>query len=380
MKKLTVVATALILILTLTGCTKSSSLEIQKRLIIQGLGFDKTDNGNILLSVQALNTENAAGTSGESAPDSLVKNYTVEGITVADCTEKLKALTGKNPLLSQNRIVVFSEKLAREGIAELIDSFMRNNENRFSVLTAVCTCSAEELICADLGENVVPARLLEQSIKRSGLYSLSTSVFDILNCLADGNKCAVLPVLSLSGNGKSMLPEISFAAVFKGDRLKSIKGADTLVGINYLSNSAETGKLSFTLPDGRAVSLEILNSRTKTSVGIYEGKPKFEIDIKTSLTLTEIRENPDGKQSLDDIEYIGRQAQNEIKKLVQNAVNECIIKDGADICGLSRRLWRTCPEYYRQHGEDAEALLGIGEYEIRINVDLLRAGDMAVTL
>lgn len=380
MKRIIALITATVLIISLTGCTDISYLEIQKRLIVQGIGFDRTDGGGIKLSVQALNTENTSGNSGDSAGSELVKNYTVEGITLADCIEKLKALTGKTPLLSQNRLVIFSLDCARSGISTLIDNFLRNNENRFNVPAAVSLNSAEEIIRADLGENTVPSRLIEQAIKCSGPETAKTSIISIINCLADGNKSPVLPVLRLENNDNGDELKIASCAVFKGDRLKFIKDNEIQTGISFLNGRVSSGKLSFEGSHGEKISLDIIKSKTKIKVELTHGVPTFSIKIYTKLTVTEISGSALKKETLSDIAALSLEAQTEIKKIVQSALSECIIEGTADICGLTRYLWRKFPDYYRANEENADKILSASEYDISVFVDILRAGDSAITL
>ncbi len=175
-KRLSIILLALTLLLT--GCNmKNEPLEIKRRLIVQAIGIDTGENGDIVLSVQALNTDVSSNASSNSVPDRLTRCYTVHGVSLADCIEKLKNMTGKNPMLSQNRLVVFSSDVASNGIGNLLDSFIRNNENRFNVYAAVSEGSAKNIVEAELGDSVIGARHIEQLIKNAGPEIPKTKIY-----------------------------------------------------------------------------------------------------------------------------------------------------------------------------------------------------------
>ncbi len=366
----------LTLLLLLTGCSiQGEPLEIKRRLIVQAIGIDRADDGGTVLSVQALNTDVSSNASGNSVPDRVVKCYLAQGRTLADCIEQLKIITGKNPLLSQNRVVIFSRELAQNGIAPLLDSFIRNNENRFNVCAAVSQGSAKSIIEAGNDSSVIGARHIEQLIKNSGPEIPETKIYEITNCILDGGKSAVLPVLSVSG-GEITVPSV---AVFKGDRLASVHEIQLMKGIAFIGNKVQSGSLTFRT-DAEAVSLQILKSKTNTETRLESGIPHFTIDVKTSLVLTEYAGNVSEKLDTAMIKEIGNQAEKEIKNYIQTALTQCIIEDGADAFGFSRRLWRRYPDFFRENGNRIIDVLKSSSYTVNVSVEITRTGDSVIKL
>jgi len=374
MKKAVAVILVFNLLFLLCSCTADSqALEIRHRLIVQAIGIDKGENGKIRMSVQALNTDVSTNASSNSTPEKLVNVYTIDGESLADCAEKLRLLTGKNPLLSQNRIVVFSYEIAVAGIGKLLDSFIRNNENRFNVLAAVSEGSAEEIINANPGDNIIGARLIEKQIENSGNDIIRTKIYEITNCILDGNKSAVLPVISVKADSDGDRIIYNEIAVFKGDRLSFTLPQSTVTGINFINNSVKSGEISFD-----NISLNLLKSRTSVKVKNTDGCVSFGIKVCASLVLTEIADSITDSLDKTKIKLIKTQAENEIKSYIQTALDECIIKGGADAFGFSRRLWQRFPDFYREHESNIIGVLQNADYEIFVTVNIIRTGDSVI--
>lgn len=369
MKKLTAIIAAFLLLFTVSGCSqRSATLEIKHRLIIQAIGIDTAENGKIRLSAQTLNTDLATNASGNSTPEKTVNCYTVEGATLTQCVEALRLMTGKNPLLSQNRIVIFSSALAKDGIGQLLDSFIRNNENRFNVYAALSKGEAQEIIKADLGENIVGGRLTEHLIENSQSETVRTKIYEIVNCVLDANKSAVLPVLGINENGIAFVG----AGVFKGDRLAFTLTGKAIKGINFINNAVPSG----TLNTGN-ISLDILKSRTAVKTKLVDGAPRFEIKVSASLVLGEIAGSINDTLDTDGIVRIKEHSETEIKNCIQTALDKCIIEGGADAFGLTRRVWRNFPDWFRENENEA---LKNADYEIEVNVKIVRTGDSVIKL
>ncbi len=367
MKKLTACVCVLALFVSLCGCSpKTDKLEIKHRLIVQGMGIDKGENGKIRLSVQTLNTDVATNASSNTTPEKLVRCYTAEGATLAECTEKLTLVTGKNPMLSQNRIVIFSSELAREGIGSMLDSFVRNNENRFNVCAALSKGNAQDIIEADFGDNVIGARLTQQTLENAGFETVKTKIYDVTNCILDGNKSAVLPILAASENGIIY----DGVGIFSGDRLFFTLAGEAARGITLINNTVQSGMLN-----AGNVSLNILKCRTAVKTKLKDGAPSFLIKVAASLAGSEIAADINGTLNAEGIENIRVLCENTLKSYIKNALTQCIIEGKADTFGFSRRVWRRFPEYYRNH--ESEPLKN-ADYRIEVKVKIVRTGDSVI--
>ena len=251
-------------LLAFGGCSShNSKLELKNRLIVQGIGIDKAD-GQLSVSVQALNTDVSSNSAASGAPDEVVKYYCVKGKSVSEAIGKLSDITGSDPLISQNRIVVFGREFAQEGIEDYLDDFVRTTQNRTTVYVAVADGMAEDIIFARLGENIVPARRAEQIIRSTDFNAnvVSTRVFELLNTFSDGTASAALPVLKCTKGDKTDTIEITSTAIFKDERLIDETDGEIATGILWANDRIVHGEITFDDENGVTITANVIKSKT----------------------------------------------------------------------------------------------------------------------
>lgn len=375
-------AALLAVLLLFGGCnTQSSKLELKNRLIVQGIGIDRRD-GRLSVSVQALNTDVSSNSASSGAPDEVVKYYNVSGRSVSEAISKLSDITGSDPLISQNRIVVFGREFAQEGISDYLDDFVRTTQNRITVYVAVADGKAEDVIFARLGENIIPARRAEQIISSSSFNAnvVSTRVFELINAFSDETASAALPVLKCVKDGENDILEISATAIFKDGRLICEKDSEIATGILLANGKIGKGEISFDGANGVNVTADIIKSDTAVKAEIKDGKPCFNINISCSLDLSEVNKSVFEIMELEDINEIGEYAERAIEKYVENSINECIMNESADVFGFGRRLKRTCPRYFKSNVADWSEMMKNCEYNTQVNVKIERVGGSVARL
>lgn len=105
MKKFMALVLSVLVVVSLSGCTGAKQLS--ERLIIQGIGIDREDNG-FTLTMMYLDTES-------STEEETVKVLQSKGNTVMDAMANSVTKTGKEPLYSQNLFLLLGMKTAQTG-------------------------------------------------------------------------------------------------------------------------------------------------------------------------------------------------------------------------------------------------------------------------
>lgn len=382
MKKVVVILCAFLIVCsTFTGCVGVESLELKNRLIIQGIGIDEKD-GELSVSVQVLNTDTSSNPNSGNSPSDIVKLYTVTGPSVSEAIDKLTKMTGKDPLLSQNRIVVFGKSLSEKGLSPYLDDFIRSAENRETVLMAIADEKAEDIIYADLGEGVIPAREVEHILSSSNLnYNIiNTKVYEFINKISDETACATAPVVCCKEDDEKDVISICSTAVFNEDKLVDEVDKDIASGLAWVNNKVEKGKFSVTINNNTNVTLGISKSKTKIKATVRDSKPYFIINVKCQLDCSEINDSIFNKKTYADIDSIGEAAQKQIKDYIENSINECIIKKQSDVFGFGTRLMRHEPKYFKSEITDWQATLPNISYEVSVQVKIKNIGGSAAAL
>ena len=165
MKKGMAFLAAILLLLTLTGCKNGgdSGREIRDRLIVQGIGVDRDGDG-YRLTLQAFNTA-VAGGQDNGMSGNVTKVYETSGATIADAMRNITLTAGRRPLYSHNWIIVFGEDVAREGLNETLDFFVRDYATRSTVDLAIARGKAADIIKSPFNGSSIPAREIQMALK-----------------------------------------------------------------------------------------------------------------------------------------------------------------------------------------------------------------------
>lgn len=372
-----------VITMSFSGCNGSiGDLELKNRLIIQGVGIDKGENGELSISVQALNTDISSNPSSGDSPSEIVKYFTVTGPSVSQALDVLSEKTGKDPLLSQNRIVVFGKDFAKEGIAAYLDDFIRSSENRETVIVAIADEKAEDIIFADLGEGIIPARHVEQIMmsSSSNIDIIDTQVYELINHIKGDGSAGFMPVLKTEKEEDKDVVSVISTAVFLEDKYDSEVDRDITEGIEWVIDEVKKGKFSFTYNDEYNVTVNIIKSDTKVSVKIKDGKPHYTVKVKAFVDCSEINDSIFNKKNSETIDSITKECEKEIKNRIEKSIDECIIKNGYDVFGFGKRLMRSEKEYYRQNITDWGSQMRDITFDAQVNVKMKQIGDSVADL
>lgn len=363
------------------ACLSSCALEkeeLTNRLIIEAIGIDGIPEG-VRVTFQVLNTERAGNKETCGSPDEIVKNVSVEGCSVEAALEKLTQTLGKEPMTEHNRVVVFGRKTAQEGLNQYLDMFSRNAADHITVLLAVAENTAEELVSANLGKDVVPAKEIEKVVEASRFNpeTVTTPVYRFVGDLQNRTNSPVLPIVGLKDrrDGGKKEVEIRSTAVFDGDRLAGRLEKEYTAGLLWLTDRYSSGIFSVGLPGGENAALTVLSSKTGIKVKVIEGRPHYRIKVKCRANLAELKAKERLPFSPEDIESLRRAAEDQICEKIRRTIDECFSVLHADPFGFGNRLWRSDPELYRRVSGNWNAYLPELRCEVEVRVQIPRIGN-----
>lgn len=171
--------------LLLGGCFEKREVEDLAYVIAIGIdkgsdkGGDKESDNSISISFQIAVPIKIAGEGSEAGKES-TSLITLEADSIYNAISRVDTMVSKEITLSHNKIIVFSEEVAKEGITDYLNSFVTNREIRPKTSVIVHKGSAKDFL-ANL-EPVLesnPARyydLLLNSSEYSG-YAINNSLF-----------------------------------------------------------------------------------------------------------------------------------------------------------------------------------------------------------
>lgn len=378
MKKAAAVTTAVLIMITvLFSSCSSADTELRNRLIIEGMGVDRDSDG-FVLTVQALNTTESQS-SDSPASSEAVSVYTVKGNSVSDALSRLRLVSGKNPLYSQNRIIIIGSSVENE-IPATIDFFVREYASRINVLVAVSENKASDILNTQSEAGAIGAKSVQEIIEQGKIYSCAgdSEIYSLMNGFSDKNAGVFIPLL---GTEKGVKGEDEETVNLKGARVfKDGKACCTLTSeeVSYLllsTGKSDKCEITFKDSDGVNVTVEILKSRTKVRTGKKAlPNPEVEIELNLSAGVLEYASGtPDGlsREKLGEINALLKE---KIESDMSELYKKMLKEEKTDVFKFDRRFSLTQSKKYYEFADDWDSVIGNIEPKITVDIDLKRIG------
>lgn len=366
-------------LLCLPGCFGSA--ETDQTAFVLAMGFDKGEKDTMVVTVSIANPRviagGAGGGGGEEGKNVLVMS--VETFGPLSGLEQLNTVTGRHLSLLHAKAYVFSEELAREGLADWFTTMSRYYELRATSFVFVCRGKAKDF----LEKNQPPMELsptkqyelLGITAKTHGFYN-NTMFKDFYQDVKSWSTEPSLPLVALHEGGLETtklgiakggeykpgrylageMPvtgenkaQVIGTAVFRGSRLVGLIDGRETRHFLMLRGIFKRGFITFLdplIPVPSLVGLTIYQRRSpKYTTAINEdGRVTVSVDLDLEADLTAIisdinYENPELKPVLE--EAISREVEQDCLALIKRTQEEF----QSDICGfghqLKRHFWTT---------------------------------------
>ncbi len=360
----------------LSGCW--DRLELEDRAVILGVAIDKLEPGmsEDENDVTHLNESNPAknqdrirvtvqialpgriplgpgeGGGGKSGSTNPLWIIGVSGHTIDDALMNLQQQVSSRLFFGHLRVIVISEELAKDGIANINDYFRRNPEVRRMAWMMVSSGKAEQIIRAQPPLERVPTvyliSMLDNAVKM-GKYPQEFVGRFWSNVSKIGEE-GVLPYVKIK---KEEVVELAGIAMFNGDRMvgstKPLEIA-AYMGIKGLNPGGYRGVIPF---HGTAITIYVTHRTSKVRLRIRDGQPEFNIRIRHEANIEEkTNENVElrNESVLHEIERVD----SEWSKRLHESLIAKSQQLGADIFGFGELVRAKQPTYWDRNIRTAE--------------------------
>ncbi|WP_068504953.1 Ger(x)C family spore germination protein [Paenibacillus kribbensis] len=388
-----VISTILILSLLaslLTGCWDRR--ELNEIGITVGLGVDK-EGDQVRVSAQVVVPSEVASKSRSSKGAPAVILFDVTAPTLYEAIQKITEISPRIIYLSHIRMLVFGEEFARQGIADVVESLMREPFARtdFYICVAKGTSASNMLQVVTTLEKI-PANKMFSSMEvlsKTWAPVSKVTIDQLMEELASSEIHTTLPALEAKGdlpegitegmdNVKTIKPTtvlaISSLAVFKKDRLIGWLDESDSKGYNYIRNHVDTTTGHIDCPEGGKIALMALRSHTKTKVFMHNGEPLIQISVENKST---IRENNCRKmelKSVADVHEIERESNAKLIEIMKHSVETVRRKFKVDIFGFGQLVHQADPKAWKVLKKDWDHTFMNVQIEYKANTEIKKLG------
>lgn len=343
----------ILIVLFLSGCNYR---ELDKIAITVGCGLEKVDDG-YKITVQIADTQRQGNSNSSTSPVRF-KNYTYTDRTIHEAARGILTKLPKKAYTKHMQILVIDEKIANNGINEIIDFWFREVELRNDFYVFVSKDSTPIEVLGVLTQiypiNSVGIRnLIENNFKYLG-GTVLTTFDDLTSSYISKTKEIILPtimVLGKDGNKKdnleSSIPEslisLNETAYFRDNKLVGYLDKKQTIYYNLVKNALKTSIISYECDKDKFVTFEIIEN--KTDIDIVKNKPEVNIKVQAKGNLTSIMCEYDISKN-DGIKMIEKEGSLEIKKQIDSLFK--LSKDNkTDIFSIRDIYYKHNNKYYK---------------------------------
>ncbi|CUH96508.1 hypothetical protein P22_2598 [Propionispora sp. 2/2-37] len=364
----------------LSGCW--DRMEINDLAIVTAVGIDKTEKGEICLSLLIPTPKRLAGSSGgnggggsggggngggeDTAPTILISEC---GEGIVDAFRKLQGKSSREIMFSHVRLIVIGERLAKDGVADVLDFFSRYRQSNLRAHILFSTNNIDEVLESDPGiEQTVSELIREEGEEGVGIR---TDLKDFIRMLTEeginpiAGQIVMLPLLAKHDDNaarekpkeEKSFSSVRGAAVFRKDVLAGwISDAETR-GILWLRGEIKEGAGGITvdIPEdkgGGKIAARVRGARTKLQPDIHDGKLSIAVSIEAQVVIYE----SSSKIDLSDpksIYYIEKLLADDINEKIAIALEKTQKQLQCDVVGFGNAVYRKYPAEWRNQYKES---------------------------
>jgi len=337
----------------LSGCW--DRVEVNDLALILGSAVDKNKNNTIEISAQVfIPKKSGGGEQGGMSSDggngnTLVRSAT--GVTVADALSKLKMKLPREAFWGHSKILVIGEKMAEEGISDLVDFMMRSPEARVRKKVFISKGSAKHTL-----ELISPLERSTVEVLRemTEIHSvMDTPIKRLAQMMAGNANAAAVPWIEIlppepDVKKNQTVPYIKGTAIFKKDKMVGHIDDKVTQGVLWLRNEMRTTTISVAPSEAEGlVTLNVIKNKSELVPKINDNQWSITVKINPVASLIENTtnlsyKNPNFSNELE--KDLNEAIENRVKKALAQVQKEM----NADIFGFSEAFYRKYPKKWEQ--------------------------------
>lgn len=345
--------------------------------MVMGVGIDKVEN-EYKISAQVIKPP--AGEEGGGGGSELPTwSVSATGKTIMGAIRNLNELSPRRLYWAHLQVIIFGDKLAREGVSPVISWFERDRDSRAGALLIVTNGTAEDLLNKKIELGNIPSKSMAELIEGSKLRQISAMEVKLRDLMTMLTTPGIEPVLDVINpkeiRGKVETFELDGVAIFNGDKLKGYIYGPEATGTEIINN-----KLNFTIVEGKCPKTQKEDEYFGFQITDFQSKVKPQLNgDKITLKVYVVLEGnlldqtcPNDLLEVENLDLVEKEITEKIKESVVNEFQ--VAKEmEADIYGIGRDIRRFYPEYWKEI-KGSSAYLNQVDFDIKVKSNIRRSG------
>lgn len=365
----------------LTGCWDRK--ELNDLAIVTGMGIDEINEKKMELTVQLFipkvvgSQMMGGGSSGGEGSATLIRTGT--GATIADALSNLQEKTPRKIFWGHTEVIVFGERVAKNGIKKYLDFLSRHQHSRLRSKVFVSKGEAKEVL------NLMPPLERSSSEVLRELANLEAlmdvTLRDTLQMLAGESGNAALPMIHILPpmEGKDQLQTIGYinqTAVFKKDKMIGHIDDRLTRGLLWLRNDIENAIITITPEKDKEqgkISVKLLLASTELIPVIKNGKWGITVRIMTENDVL-LNESQLDLMDPTNISMLEKELEKDLESRIKETLEKVQKEMKADIIGFDKAFHQKYPKEWMDVQERWDEIFPSVEVKMDIKSNVRRTG------
>ncbi|WP_051251437.1 Ger(x)C family spore germination protein [Paenibacillus harenae] len=373
-----------------SGC--GSQTELNRLGIVSAMALDLDENNQWLITFQIIKPQSTQSKNGGGGSQSPVTVFSSRGKTILEAIQKSNLETSRRLFFSHASVVVVSQRVAKYGVSQLLDYYLRDNGQRETANVLISSGDAKEVleVLTPLESN--PGNAIADLIGEQGEGHSSiapSKVHELISAMMNPSASATLPEIKIAGEGKQQssldalketrspaVLKLDKVGVFKQDKFAGWLSREESLGIPWITNRLKSTTVVFFCEGEnrkeQLSSFSVEKSRTKLKPTISDGNLLMSVAIHAKGNLNETACNLDLKKS-ETLIKLEKHIQEQIKKDVEKSFR-ALKKMKADALGFGDAFHKAYPQAWKKWSSNWENEFSKISMNVTVKVTIRRTG------
>jgi Ger(x)C family germination protein len=307
-------------------------------------------------------------------------NVKESGASTLSILQETTLTLSRRLYFSHNQLIIFGEDLAKAGVRDSFDFFVRHSEPRLTAYVLVAKGKAEDILDTQPSFEKIPASEISELMEDSSGSIEKPTVFayEFALGLLSKTTAAIAPIVEVREERGKKHFYLSGLAAFKDDRLAGELDEKECRGYQWVTGKVKHGGMSIPI-DGEFADIVIISSKSKvTPMVLDDGTVKMKVEITGEGFLG----SQAGSNNFNVPENAGnlqKMTEQTIKKEIEDTLNKTRAM-GADIFGFGEIAYRKYPRQWKALEPQWDEIYKNIEVETDVKIKITGTGSLQKNL
>lgn len=353
----------------LAGCWDQHQLV--NKTLVNGIGFDLTEEGKIHLTARDLNIKSKGGGQFDLKDELL----SAERPTLVGLGIDIDSMAAGQVDYSQAHILLIGDELAKQGIHQILDNFYRGKDSNTASKIAITKGKAEDILSTEKDKSPIAFFILQtiEGAEKSTLLP-DEKIFTVWTKILSPGKDFILPYLEKTDSDRIAIAGV---ALMNGDKFsgKTLSKEQSTLLLLLLDKLKKTNYMALILnEESEDHSIAFSTRKMKRKMKIKVDKKSGDITCTIDISLqVEVNSYPQNLKEDLNIKKLNKEISAELTNQAKE-ITAILLEANSDVFGIEMKVANRYPDVSKKMNWDEDYKKV--KIEPKVNVEIIKTGSV----